>query len=69
MDDPGGARPTSKFQASIFTSAADAAEAVCFAVLAHETLHGNPTNIPTVTGAKRSAVLGKIVPGRKMPNL
>lgn len=46
---------------------ADAAEAVCFAVLAHETLHGNPTNIPTVTGAKRSAVLGKIVPGRKMP--
>lgn len=48
---------------------ADAAEAVCFAVLAHETLHGNPTNIPTVTGAKRAAVLGKIVPGRKMPNL
>lgn len=48
---------------------ADAAEAVCFAVLAHETLHGNPTNIPTVTGAKRSAVLGKIVPGRKMPLL
>jgi anhydro-N-acetylmuramic acid kinase len=45
---------------------ADAAEAICFAVLAHETVHGNPTNIPTVTGAKRSAVLGKIVPGRKM---
>ncbi|HSA58487.1 MAG TPA: anhydro-N-acetylmuramic acid kinase [bacterium] len=42
---------------------ADAAEAVCFAVLAHETLHGHPTNIPSVTGAKRSAVLGKIVPG------
>jgi anhydro-N-acetylmuramic acid kinase len=41
---------------------ADAAEAVCFAVLAHETLHGRPTNIPTVTGAKRFAVLGKIVP-------
>lgn len=42
---------------------ADAAEAVCFAVLAHETLHGNPTNIPSVTGAQNAAILGKIVPG------
>lgn len=42
---------------------ADAAEAVCFAVLAHETLKGRPTNIPSVTGAKRKVVLGKIVPG------
>jgi len=43
---------------------ADAAEAVCFAVLAHETLHGHPSNIPSVTGAKTQAVLGKIIPGR-----
>ena len=44
---------------------ADAAEAVCFAVLAYETLQGRPTSIPSVTGAKRAAVLGKIVPGAK----
>lgn len=43
--------------------ASDAAEAVCFAVLAHETLQGRPTNIPSVTGARRAVVLGKIVPG------
>ncbi len=43
---------------------ADAAEAVCFAVLAYETLQGRPTNLPSVTGAKRKVILGKIVPGR-----
>lgn len=43
---------------------ADAAESVCFAVLAHETLHGRPSNIPSVTGAKNSAILGKIIPGK-----
>jgi anhydro-N-acetylmuramic acid kinase len=48
---------------------ADAAEAVCFAVLGHETLHGHPTNIPSVTGAKKSAILGKIVPGTHVPPL
>ena len=41
---------------------ADAAEAVCFAVLAHETVHGRPTNIPSVTGAKKTVILGKITP-------
>ncbi len=38
----------------------DAKEAVCFAVLAHETLNGVPTGVPGATGASRSAVLGKI---------
>ena len=38
----------------------DAKEAVCFAVLAHETLNGHPTNMPSVTGASRGTVLGKI---------
>jgi anhydro-N-acetylmuramic acid kinase len=42
---------------------ADAAEAVCFAVLAYQTLRGRPTNIPSVTGARHPAVLGKIIPG------
>ncbi len=35
-------------------------EALCFAVLAHESANGIPTNIPSVTGANHSAVLGKL---------
>ena len=38
----------------------DAKEAVAFAVLAHETWHRRPSNVPSTTGAKRPAVLGKI---------
>jgi anhydro-N-acetylmuramic acid kinase len=40
----------------------DAREALAFAVLANETLHGEPGNLPRVTGAARRVVLGKIVP-------
>ncbi len=39
---------------------ADSKEAVCFAVLANETISGNPTNLPRVTGAERTTMLGKI---------
>lgn len=42
----------------------DAAEAVCFAILAYESLRGRETNLPSVTGAKHPVVLGKIVMGR-----
>jgi anhydro-N-acetylmuramic acid kinase len=41
----------------------DAKEAVAFAILANETIAGNPANLPGATGAKRAVVLGKIVPG------
>jgi anhydro-N-acetylmuramic acid kinase len=40
----------------------DAKEAVCFAVLANETINGNTANIPNVTGALRKTILGKICP-------
>lgn len=39
---------------------ADAKEALCFAVLAHETTNGVPTSMPSVTGASRPAILGKL---------
>jgi anhydro-N-acetylmuramic acid kinase len=38
----------------------DAKEAICFAVLANETIMEHPSNVPSVTGASRPVVLGKI---------
>jgi anhydro-N-acetylmuramic acid kinase len=38
----------------------DAKEAVAFAILANEALHGKPNNVPSATGAKHPVVMGKI---------
>ena len=43
-----------------FALPAEAKEAVAFAVLAHETWHRRPSNVPSATGAERPAILGKI---------
>ena len=40
----------------------DAKEAIAFAVLANEAIHGNPTNLPQVTGASQPMVLGTFSP-------
>lgn len=37
-----------------------AKEAAAFAIMAHETWRRRPSNVPSATGAKRAAVLGKI---------
>lgn len=40
----------------------NAKEAIAFAILANETISGNPNNIPGVTGARESVIMGKIIP-------
>ncbi|MDN3514472.1 MAG: anhydro-N-acetylmuramic acid kinase [Candidatus Brocadia sp.] len=40
----------------------NAKEALAFAILANETISGNPNNIPGVTGAKEAVIMGKIIP-------
>jgi anhydro-N-acetylmuramic acid kinase len=39
----------------------DAKEAIGFAILANETIHYAPSNLPTATGAREKVILGKIV--------
>ncbi|MGA2914715.1 MAG: anhydro-N-acetylmuramic acid kinase [Sedimentisphaerales bacterium] len=42
----------------------DAKEAVSFAILAFAAIKGIPNNVPNATGAKKSLVLGKIIPAQ-----
>jgi anhydro-N-acetylmuramic acid kinase len=51
-------------ESSRFGVATEAKEAFAFAILAYETFHSRTNNLPSATGAKHSAVLGKLVHGR-----
>lgn len=42
----------------------NAKEALAFAILANETISGNPNNVPSATGANEPVIMGKIIPGK-----
>ena len=50
-------------ESSRFGVAAEAKEALAFAILAYETFSSRTNNLPSATGAKHSAVLGKLEHG------
>lgn len=55
--------------AEAFGFTVDAKEAIVFAILAFEALHGRNNTLPSATGARRPVVMGKIVQGRNFASL
>jgi len=52
--------PVEVLPSTDFAIPTDAKEALAFAILAYETFHHRPSSIPSATGARRPAILGKI---------
>jgi len=44
-------------------------EAVYFALMGYEALHGRPNTVPSCTGASHPVVMGKVVPGANYRSL
>jgi anhydro-N-acetylmuramic acid kinase len=51
------------FDSSRFGVPVEAKEALAFAVLAYEAHHRRASNLPSATGARHPAILGKLVHG------
>ena len=63
------ARPPRLERSDAFGLDVDAKEAIAFAILAHEAVHGRANVLASVTGAKHAAIMGKIVPGSNFAEL
>lgn len=61
--------PTRILRPEDFGISSDAKEAIGFAILGHETLHGRVGTLPRCTGASHAVVLGTIVPGENYLSL
>ena len=59
-DNSGGGHLIEVLSSSTLNVPTDAKESLAFALLAYETFHQRPSNIPSATGARGPAILGKI---------
>ncbi|MBI5029845.1 MAG: anhydro-N-acetylmuramic acid kinase [Chloroflexi bacterium] len=61
--------PTKVYQHDALGLTPDAKEAVLFAVMAYETIHSRPGNLPSCTGAQHPVIMGDITPGHNFGKL